>query len=312
LVTRVRQVAVTPESIGVVMRPVEEQPVSGVPPHRADPNEHAEAAEEFLDAVVHRRLANVVVRAAYATPVTAMHLTVLAALFGVVAGYCFADATQRALVLGAVFLFTSHMLDCADGQLARARGQSSMIGRIADGLSDYAVGIAVHVGMLIFLSKHQYTVLNVELSQVAKTSLVAFAGASMTAHCLLFDLYKNRYLAAGQSVPNLAPEPAAEVLGEQGGGGGSYRPLLEIYAFYNRVQQSLARERVEQLPEISAAGIRLWGAIGPANHHGLLVLTVLCAAFTKTAPFYYIFLVGVVMNIYMAALLVAARVRGVV
>jgi hypothetical protein len=166
----------------------------------------------------------------------------------------------------------------------------------------------VHVGMLLFLGKHQYMGVNSELSQVAKTSLVAFAGASMVAHCLLFDFYKNLYLAAGQGTPNQVSAPAV-VSDPQGGSIKAPRPLTGIYTLYEKVQLALVPAGAEHSAESSASRVRLWGAIGPANHHALLVLTLFCAAFTKDAPFYYIFFVGVIMNIYLAALLVTARAR---
>jgi phosphatidylglycerophosphate synthase len=283
------------------MPQVEQQPVFSMQARGADPNDHPGAAEEFLDALIHRRVAGVLVRAVYATPITAMHITFLAALAGVVAGYCFAEATRQSLLLGALFLLASHILDCADGQLARARGQSSTIGRIADGLSDYVVGVAVHVGMLLFLSKHLYSAGNIELSQIAKLSLVAFAGASMTAHCLLFDFYKHRYLSPTHEAP--APTPVEAAPGEAASGATARGSLMGMYAFYVRVQSSLVPKAEEHSAPMSAARIRLWGAIGPANHHALLVLTFLGAAFTNTAPFYYVFFVGIIMNVYMGALL---------
>jgi phosphatidylglycerophosphate synthase len=82
---------------------------------------------------------------------TADQVTGLALFVGVASGFAYASEGRAGLVLGAVLFFTSFVLDCVDGKLARALGISSPKGQVLDELADAgrrtsaAVGLAVHL-----------------------------------------------------------------------------------------------------------------------------------------------------------------------
>ena len=82
---------------------------------------------------------------------TADQVTVLSLLVGVASGFAYAREGRVGLIVGAVLFFSSFVLDCVDGKLARALGTSSPKGRVLDELADAgrrtsaAVGLAVHV-----------------------------------------------------------------------------------------------------------------------------------------------------------------------
>jgi len=92
--------------------------------------------EEPIDVWVHRPIAYVLARAAYPTPISPDFITVLSILFGVASGVCFVWDFSWHLQVGALLLFFSAVLDCADGQLARMRKTSSAFGRMLDGVAD--------------------------------------------------------------------------------------------------------------------------------------------------------------------------------
>ena len=88
--------------------------------------------EEWIDWHLHRRLAAFVVDRLAPTPITPNQVTLASGAVGLLAGgalYLAATGSRIwGLVAGATLLF-GVVLDCADGQLARIRGEASPLGR---------------------------------------------------------------------------------------------------------------------------------------------------------------------------------------
>jgi len=102
--------------------------------------------EEPIDVWVHRPLAYLLARAAYPTPLSPNMITIGSIALGVSAGVCMFVTFEYHLVVAGLTLFLSAVLDCADGQLARMRGTSSVFGRMLDGTADLVVSTAVVLG----------------------------------------------------------------------------------------------------------------------------------------------------------------------
>jgi CDP-diacylglycerol---serine O-phosphatidyltransferase len=67
-------------------------------------------------------------------------------LFGLAAAACYVHWTDwRLATAGFVLMIGWHIMDGLDGQLARATGRSSDLGRLLDGVADYATFIAVYL-----------------------------------------------------------------------------------------------------------------------------------------------------------------------
>jgi len=73
---------------------------------------------------------------------TPNHLTIFSFLIGLVASYCFILGDYRSLVIGAVLVQLSFVVDCMDGQFARYSRKFSAFGawldRISDRFKDFA------------------------------------------------------------------------------------------------------------------------------------------------------------------------------
>jgi phosphatidylglycerophosphate synthase len=82
------------------------------------------------------------------TPVTPNHVTYFSVLVGFASGYAFSFSTPIFLILGGVLLEITLVLDCVDGQLARAKGMSSDWGRLIDGIAGYFAYLAVVAGLI--------------------------------------------------------------------------------------------------------------------------------------------------------------------
>ncbi len=82
------------------------------------------------------------------TPVTPNQVTYFSVLVGFASGYAFSFASPVSLVLGGILLEMTLVLDCVDGQLARAKAMASEWGRLIDGIAGYFAYLAVVIGLI--------------------------------------------------------------------------------------------------------------------------------------------------------------------
>jgi hypothetical protein len=147
--------------------------------------------EEPVDYWVNRPLASILVKALAPLPVTPNQVTIASGIVGLVAGAVLAtaplDSRWQAPLAGAL-LYVSILLDCADGQLARLRGQSSLVGRFLDGVVDVGPIGAIFLGFAILHYRFGY---NFWLINVVGWA----AGYSMKVHVHGYDHAKNLFLA---------------------------------------------------------------------------------------------------------------------
>jgi phosphatidylglycerophosphate synthase len=155
--------------------------------------------EEPIDYYWHRPLAGLLVRVLLPLPITPNQVTLLSGLFSVLAGIAIGIAgyASRAwLAVGGTLLLVSIVLDCADGQLARLRGISSLVGRALDGMMDSVAPLSVLVGMTVYL-------LEVGYGHAWVWPLGWAAALSLIWHANLYDVGKNVYLHASRPDFNL-------------------------------------------------------------------------------------------------------------
>lgn len=147
--------------------------------------------EEPVDYWVNRPLASLLVKGLAPLPITPNQVTVMSGTVGVIAGAIIATAPlQNSLQvpIGGLVLYLSVLLDCADGQLARLRGTSSMLGRFLDGVVDVAAIGAAFLGfaILMYRAGHSFWAINV---------IGWAAGYSFKVQVHGYDHAKNLYLA---------------------------------------------------------------------------------------------------------------------
>jgi hypothetical protein len=84
------------------------------------------------------------------------HVTLFALFLGILASVCFVIASPLFMILGALLVQLSFIVDCMDGQLARYRQQFSVLGawldRIADRVKDFLYFFSLALG---FFLKHR-------------------------------------------------------------------------------------------------------------------------------------------------------------
>jgi phosphatidylglycerophosphate synthase len=113
-------------------------------------------------------------------------VTLLACLFGIIAGHLFFYRDLRTNVAGMALLVCANALDNADGQLARLTHRESREGRIVDSLADHLVFVSIYIHLTL-----RYLVAG---ASPAILLLALAAGISHALQGAAADYYRTTYL----------------------------------------------------------------------------------------------------------------------
>jgi phosphatidylglycerophosphate synthase len=147
--------------------------------------------EETIDVYVHRPLAYILARAFYRLPISPDLVTLLSIVAGIGSAVSLVVTFPYHLQAGGLLLFLSAVLDCADGQLARMRGTSSLFGRMLDGTADLITVAAVAPASGWVMWQKLDTTLWVKSTVLAVTCI---AVVTTSFHTTMYDHYKNVFL----------------------------------------------------------------------------------------------------------------------
>lgn len=196
--------------------------------------------DEWIDRYVHRPVANRIVRLLLRTSVTPNQVTLTAAFFGLLGGIVIAHATATAMWVGGVMLWWALLLDCVDGQLARARGGGTLVGRVLDGLADLVIASSGHLGLLMATYSGAIPFCGDNASGWSPFLWMLAAGASMIVHANLVDYHKGRYLELmGATTAAIHALPEAQAA-HRNATGRFEKYVLRFYVNYCAFQQTLA------------------------------------------------------------------------
>ncbi len=255
--------------------------------------------EEIFDLILYRPLAFLFVKATYSANLTPDRVSVAALLIGSTAGILFGFGAYTFLVIGALLYFTSNVLDCADGQIARMKKNGTKVGRIVDGVVDYVVSTVVFLGISIGLT-NQYHAHDVSLwgnsflmwNPVTYIWIIGILGGiSSAAQAFYFDFYRNKFLEIVYGKATNIIEEIREYEDEQkkfqdnpGTSNIFERFLINVYLKYSRLQLKIQQKHEEQNshkgpePGIYYAKnkllLRLWSYAGSTTH---ITLCIVCA-----------------------------------
>ncbi len=147
--------------------------------------------EEPIDVYVHRPLAYVLARALFPTPISPNLVTLASMGIGVYAAVLMVINVPHHFQWAALCTFVATVFDCADGQLARMRKTSSVIGRMLDGTADVIVTAAILVAGGYHIALKYGTTWWLALLGVAFTII---AGVATSIQTTLFDHYKTVFM----------------------------------------------------------------------------------------------------------------------
>ncbi len=202
------------------------------------------AKDSYLAALVDRRLSRPVTRWLLGWPVTPSQVTVASLALGLVGAAGLATVSYGARVAGVLALVASIVLDCVDGELARARLQQSAAGARLDLVGDYVVHLAVFTGLGVGLWRQG-------LPPAGAWAAVALVAAVATTTVTLHRLFVRPALEQGDLhwAGGDAPAPALATVVEKVASR-DYTYLLLVLALLGRLQWFLY-----------AAAVGAWGFV---------------------------------------------------
>jgi len=103
---------------------------------------------EPVNIYIHEPIAKRLVSVLENTFITPNQITYLSVLVGFASGYSFSQGNWETSVIGGILLELTLILDCVDGQLARAKNMASDLGRLIDGIAGYFAYLAVVLGII--------------------------------------------------------------------------------------------------------------------------------------------------------------------
>jgi len=235
--------------------------------------------EEILDLVLFRPIAFVIVKLLQPTRITPNHVTLFSFLPGLASGWCFWQGTPEYFLAGSILLFSTNVLDCVDGMLARIRGTGSLVGYVLDGFVDYVTQIFLIIGVI-----HGMAVLTGQPLYIMAIGIPA--GFSFAWWSAMLDRIRNEWL---DRVYGKRRDPAVELkeLRQQTAiwkTEKSHRPeraLIAIYAGYAKfwysgpVQRTIVDRNSIPLDTWMAARrpiLFMAALMGPTMHLSLIML----------------------------------------
>ena len=135
---------------------------------------------EPLNHYCHVPLAALMVPPLVKTPITPNQVTYISVVFGLVAAYAFSLGTYPGLLIGALCLEASLVLDCVDGQLARAKNMASDWGRLVDGIGGYISNLGVVIGIHLGFPGNAGTLVTLTLLTVLRAVSYDYCKQFMT------------------------------------------------------------------------------------------------------------------------------------
>jgi hypothetical protein len=175
--------------------------------------------------------------------------------------------------------------------MARRRGGGSRLGQVLDGISDYLVAIAVHVGILIVGLRSPYPAW-------AVVAAVAGAGLCKAVHSARFDAAKARFrMGLGHSVKALETREQLEAE-LRAATSWRERSVLRLYIPYVAMQRGVG----SMGGAIGQGEFLAWCVLGPTARMSLIALCVVGALWDSRALLAYPLFGIVVANAWMLVL----------
>jgi phosphatidylglycerophosphate synthase len=147
--------------------------------------------EEPIDVYVHRPPGYLLARALVHTPATPNMVTAVSILLGLASVVAFVVKFPHHSLVAGGLLFASTVVDCADGQLARLRGTSSLFGRQIDGAADSTTQFSL-TAVFLYLIWEKFA--HPWWHGAGMVALCVAAAAMISFQLAMYDYYKNLFL----------------------------------------------------------------------------------------------------------------------
>jgi phosphatidylglycerophosphate synthase len=235
--------------------------------------------EDPVNLWLHRPLAYAFCWLVYRTPMTPNQVTALAIALGLGAAAAWVHGTPAAMVWGGALLWSSAIMDGADGILARAKRMQSAFGRALDGVADWLVALASVAACLFHLYERGERSLLLVAIPVVLITIIQFNS---------YDFYKELYVhmtrldkrREGHTVNELSELRRSETTRSAPW---YLRVAMFFYADHTRAQEAIVRQTNPRAARLlieaqrgpdhadtyrahNRAPMQLWKALSTAPH----------------------------------------------
>ena len=229
-----------------------------------------------------RRVAGLLVRIVFNTPVTPNQLTLISTICGMLGAAAIVFAPLHLWAAG-ILLYTKDIFDSADGQLARAKKMYSRRGRFYDSIGDFIVDACVFSAVAFWVFTKEYSV---PFSLVV--GIVGFLGVSLRVSYHVY--YQSSFLHTEEkySVNRVSEEISAGDLQEDRITRLLHRIFLFLYGWQDRLMRRIdlwcyqTPARQNGLPDKSwyrdATALRFGGFLGLGTEYVLLTVCFLAGS----------------------------------
>jgi phosphatidylglycerophosphate synthase len=209
-----------------------------------DENEHAlKDLAEPINIYIHDPIAKRFVRVLKNTWVTPNQVTYLSVLVGFASGYSFSQGGWASSIVGGILLELTLILDCVDGQLARAKNMASDWGRLIDGIAGYFAYLAVVYGIIAGYPDFQSALIVIAVFTILRA--ISYDYCKQTFGTMVLKGFDGMDREIQSTVRKIDQKSSV---------------VLVVYFYYMQVQQLIFRGKWATLPEIRKKG-RLANAI---------------------------------------------------
>lgn len=237
-------------------------------------------SDELINTYLLRPIAGSIVSLLYRTSVTPNQVTIASTFAGLVAASMYLNSEASTTALAGLMVTVKDVLDSADGQLARAKGQYSRIGRFLDSIGDFVVDLALFgaIGWTLFrASGDLWSIVLAALGLLGITLRVSYHVFYQTSFLHLEERYVNNRVTEEVTRDDLAGDQLALSL---------QRIFLFIYGWQDRlmlrVDSWCRAERSDREFLLrwysDPIALRLSGLIGIGTE---LFLLMLCSLFNE-------------------------------
>ncbi len=171
------------------------------------------------------------------TAITPNQVTYFSVLTGFASGYAFSFASPTSLIMGGLLLEATLVLDCVDGQLARAKGMASGWGRLIDGIAGYFAYLAVVWGLIIGFPEHKLTLQAIAGLIIIRA--ISYDYCKQSLGTLMLQGYDGMEREIQDTVKKIRIKKSA---------------VLVLYFYYMQAQQLYFRGKWNFLRQIKAVG----------------------------------------------------------
>lgn len=188
---------------------------------------------EPVNIYIHDPIAKRFVAVLKNTIITPNQVTYFSVLIGFASGYSFSQGSWVSSVTGGLLLELTLILDCVDGQLARAKNMASDWGRLIDGIAGYFAYLAVVYGIISGYPDFRTALIVIAIFTILRA--ISYDYCKQTFGTMVLKGFDGMEREAQNTIKKIRANSSI---------------VLKVYFYYIQAQQLIFRGKWETLGEL--------------------------------------------------------------